>query len=96
MKHDILVGWNLDLDPARFPSNSCGFFTDLTQILQVTLACFKLKLQSCSYQILDYTFPHNVQYPYAVVNSCGRKSSAFQESVAFSDRTFLFSHTHCD
>jgi hypothetical protein len=43
MKH--YTGWNLDLDPQRFPSLSCGFFTDLTQILHVILACFKFKFQ---------------------------------------------------
>jgi hypothetical protein len=102
MKHDIGrnldrdLDLDLDLNPPRFPSLSCGFFTDLTQILRVILAFFELKLLSYSYQILDYTCLHSVQDQHAEVVSCGRKSSAFQESVALSNRTFLFSHTHCD
>jgi len=51
--------------------------------MKIILVRFKLKLQSCSYQILDYTFLHSAQYPHVVDNRCGRKSSAFQESVAF-------------
>jgi hypothetical protein len=63
--------------PENYPEES------IQQILQVILSCFNLKLQSRSYQILDSTFLHSVQYPHAVVNICGGKSSAFRESVCF-------------
>jgi len=61
--------------------------------IKFILTRFKLKLQSCSYQILDYTFLLNVQYPHALVNSCGRKSSAFQKPVViFKSEVSLFPH----
>ena len=89
-KHDIR--WCLDRTPLRFPSNSCGFFANLIQSLQAILARFKLKLQSYSYQILDYAFPHSVQYPHAVINSVGGKVQPSNNVAFIKSDLSLFPH----